>query len=124
MNEDQNKQQQEPPERIWRTSNGYVYKFDANAKAPEGGVEYVRADLAQPPRTYHCSCSAALTAEEYIHHYFELEHDRGDLAPPDVQRIAERIRSVNTPPECGDADCIARHGPISSDYRSSSNGNL
>ena len=32
---------------------------------------------AARPRHYFCSCGGALTAEEYIVHYFELGHDRG-----------------------------------------------
>lgn len=63
----------------------------------------VQGDLAQPSaRKYHCSCGAACTAEEYIHHYFELKHDRG-LAQPDPARLNEirgRAKS-NTGPTFG-----------------------
>lgn len=96
MNEDQNKQP-EPPERIWidaaphliANASRHIYVEPPPSDLPIQSVEYVRANLAQP-RTYHCSCGAACTAEEYIHHYFELKHDRGEMAQlPDAQRIAE-----------------------------------
>jgi fructoselysine-6-P-deglycase FrlB-like protein len=38
------------------------------------------AIAATQSRQYFCSCGGALTAEEYITHYFEMGHDRGDPA--------------------------------------------
>lgn len=37
--------EQNAPERIWRTTNGYIY----NGPTPEPCVEYVRADLLSRP---------------------------------------------------------------------------
>lgn len=49
--------------------------YAAETDNPSTVHEYVRED-----RKYFCSCGGALTAEEYITHYFELGHDRGDPA--------------------------------------------
>lgn len=43
--------------------------------------------VAPPARPYFCSCGGALTAEEYITHFFELGHDRGSMPvvqPPEA----------------------------------------
>jgi hypothetical protein len=55
-------------------------------------------DAALPPieatqRKYFCSCGMPCTAEEYIEHYFEQGHDRGEGAQVAVEarEIAERI---------------------------------
>lgn len=37
-----------------------------------------RASVAAP-RHYFCSCGGALTAEDYITHYFELGHDHATV---------------------------------------------
>lgn len=43
--------------------------------------EYTRRAADAGPRHYFCSCGGALTAEEYIVHYFEMGHDRAEGDP-------------------------------------------
>jgi hypothetical protein len=42
-------------------------------------VQRIISKYCEPKRHYFCSCGGALTAEEYIEHYFERGHDRGGL---------------------------------------------
>lgn len=63
----------------------------------DGGVIYFPI-AAQ--RHYFCSCGGALTAEEYIEHYFEKGHDRGEsvraATPPYVHRNSQLRCSSNS----------------------------
>lgn len=73
------------------TFDGHWYYPDAAIMPYESEVEYVRAD-----RKYFCSCGGALTAEEYIVHYFQMGHDRGDpavtaSAAPVVDNLQRRL---------------------------------
>lgn len=70
--------------------NGDVYLGGWNEDSVVRGiVSYLNDHTAQSApsdssiqataaRHYFCSCGGALTAEEYIEHYFEKGHDRGD----------------------------------------------
>lgn len=65
----------QPPERIilhpdtLEQMYGHIY-LPKDKEA--GDIEYARVT-----RSYFCSCGGALTAEEYIEHYFGKGHDRG-----------------------------------------------
>lgn len=64
----------EPPDRIRLVKrggafDGHWYYPDAAIMPYESEFEYARVD-----RKYFCSCGGALTAEEYITHYFEMGH--------------------------------------------------
>lgn len=51
-----------------------------------------RASVAPNTRRYFCSCGAALTAEEYVTHYFELGHDKSEVrASVAPQGVAELL---------------------------------
>lgn len=55
---------------------------------------------ADTPKTYHCSCGAACSAEEYITHVFELGHDRGvaaaGVAPTDGDLVRLLVKAIST----------------------------
>jgi hypothetical protein len=66
-----------------------IQLLSAALEHPENAEGYIRQVIEQlghfPPteatqRKYFCSCGGALTAEEYIEHYFERGHDRGEGA--------------------------------------------
>lgn len=69
--------QVQPVDRVW-IGGGHEHPLREEGSClcysePQiGGTEYIRAT-----RKYFCSCGGALTAEEYITHYFELGHDHG-----------------------------------------------
>lgn len=70
--------------------------YAAETDDPSTIHEYVRED-----RKYFCSCGGALTAEEYITHYFEMGHDHGiGVKPPasaapvvDDDRLARTLQA-------------------------------
>lgn len=65
----------QPPERIWierYKGHGYSRSTGFYLEPISDGIEYARVT-----RSYFCSCGGALTAEEYLEHYFEKGHDRG-----------------------------------------------
>lgn len=59
----------EPPDRIWTVGGKDGHFFTKKGNFAQ--VEYARVN-----RCYFCSCGGALTAEEYIQHYFQKGHDR------------------------------------------------
>ena len=62
----------------WNYEEPFWWTPIATALAKEFREGQTRAALRQ----YFCSCGGALTAEEYLTHYFDLGHDRGDPASP------------------------------------------
>lgn len=53
------------------------------------------ASPAASSRHYFCSCGGALTAEEYIEHYFEKGHDRGNPVFPSSAPAALRDEAAS-----------------------------
>jgi hypothetical protein len=64
-----------------------IEKALENPEWAEGYIKHAMACLPArlpdaAPKKYFCSCGAACTAEEYIEHFFEKGHDRGDASLP------------------------------------------
>jgi hypothetical protein len=52
------------------------------------------ATQAASLRHYFCSCGGALTAEEYVEHYFEKRHDRAEGTPAAVERLKDEVERL------------------------------
>jgi len=56
------------------------------------------SEVVKATRKYFCSCGGALTAEEYIVHFLELGHDRGEgprmPSFPDAVEVVTKMRDV------------------------------
>jgi hypothetical protein len=67
-----------------------LYVKVSNARL-EKVAAIISAHLPDAAPRHFCSCGGALTAEEYIVHYFEKGHDRGEGVRPDAKE-AEQLR--------------------------------
>lgn len=83
--------------KIIRSGDHWIHKYGWNKQCISDKIIATPATTPSPDaaRHYFCSCGGALTAEEYIEHYFEKRHDHDDAGNQAAAKIADYF---NAPP--------------------------